>query len=223
MKNNNDDKITTGMFTLILSVAEQSVRHGLDFGKPMQLAGPGASGRRVTVDTSLYGGYSSALRRKGASFITVTHTEQLRGCIGTLIPYRPLAIDVVANAYAAAFNDPRFPPLQTSEWSKLALSVSVLSRAVELPVNNEANLLARLKPGIDGLILTEGNHRVTFLPQVWEHLSEPADFLSQLKCKAGLDEDYWSDSLRFFRYTTQSYGRLVDSPHVYESAVEKDS
>ena len=176
------------MFTLILSVAEQSVQHGLDYGVPTAM-----------VDTSLY---SPLLRKKnGASFITVTHIDKLHGCIGSLVPYRPLVIDVSDNAYAAAFTDPQFPPLRTSEWSKLAISVSVLSRAKPFEVRDEADLLVRLNPGVDGLILHHQDNRVTFLPQVWEHLPNPADFLSHLKRKAGLAEDYWSDELRFFRYT----------------------
>ena len=186
------DELDAGDRERLLSVAEQSVRHGLDYGAA------------VGVDTSLY---SARLQDTGASFITVTRAGRLRGCIGSLAAHRPLVADVAANAYASAFTDPRFPALQASEWPELAISVSVLSPAVAFPVTDEADLLARLKPGIDGLILHEDKRRATFLPQVWDQLPSPPDFLSHLKRKAGLAEDHWSDRLRFFRYTTQSFGR----------------
>jgi len=147
--------------------------------------------------------YPEQLTEPGASFVTLNKTGQLRGCIGTLEAHQPLVIDVAHNAYAAAFRDPRFPALQQSELELLEFHLSILSKPESLPVESEAELLSRVRPHVDGLILEEGYRRGTFLPAVWESLPDPVEFIMQLKRKAGLPTDYWSDTIRISRYTAE--------------------
>ena len=131
------------------------------------------------------------LQEEGASFVTLTIREQLRGCIGSLVAHRPLAIDVQQNALAAAFNDPRFPPLSETELSSLHIEISILSKPQPLAFENSEDLLKKLRPEIDGVVLEQGFHRATFLPQVWEQLSTTEEFLSHLCYKAGLPANAW--------------------------------
>lgn len=145
------------------------------------------------------------LMEKRATFVTLTIKKRLRGCIGMLEACRPLAEDVAANACAAAFEDPRFPPLTKKEFGQLGIHISVLSPSEEIKFSSEADLLRQIRPGIDGLILQDGVHRGTFLPSVWSELPEKELFLAHLKLKAGLPADYWSDILRVFRYTTEYF------------------
>lgn len=145
------------------------------------------------------------LHQPGASFVTLTQQGALRGCIGSLEAWRPLAEDVRANALAAAFRDPRFPPLTADEVPHTRIEVSLLTPAEALPFRNEADALAQLRPHIDGIILSAGQHRATFLPQVWEQLPEPAVFLAQLKRKAGLAADYWGPDLMLQRYAVRKW------------------
>jgi len=116
---------------------------------------------------------------------------------------RPLVEDVAENAVAAAFHDPRFPPLSRDEFDDLKISISVLSPPEEMSFSSEADLLSQIRPGIDGLILQEGFQKGTFLPSVWEELPETEMFFEHLKLKAGLPAGYWSDTLRVFRYTAE--------------------
>ncbi len=150
-----------------------------------------------------------ALREPGASFVTLTRFGELRGCIGTLEVYQALAKDVAEHAYAAAFSDPRFPPLSSDEFTDLELEISILGPAEALDFRDEADLLRQLRPGVDGLILQIGEHRGTFLPSVWHSLKTPGEFLAHLKQKAGLPADYWSDALKVWRYTTCSFGEAA--------------
>jgi AmmeMemoRadiSam system protein A len=147
---------------------------------------------------------SLALLDPGASFVTLKMDNRLRGCIGSLEARRPLLADVHENAFAAAFRDPRFPALNQSEYERLDFHISVLSAARPMSFESEADLLAQLRPQIDGLIIEEGYRRGTFLPSVWESLPEPGQFLAQLKLKAGLPANYWSEQLRVSRYTCES-------------------
>jgi AmmeMemoRadiSam system protein A len=120
-----------------------------------------------------------------------------------------LAADVSYNAWAAAFRDPRFPPLQSGELVALTIRISVLGEREEMRFDSEQALIKQLRPGMDGLILQEHTHKGTFLPSVWDSLPEPADFLMHLKLKAGLPARYWSDSMQAWRYTTETFGASV--------------
>jgi len=150
-------------------------------------------------------GDQEALQAWGASFVTLTCNGQLHGCIGTTHPWRSLKEDVQANAVAAALKDTRFPPLQALEWPQTRVEVSVLSPLEPIEFDNEAQALAQLRPGVDGLVLASGYHRATFLPQVWEQLPDPALFVAQLKRKAGLRANFWSADLRLQRFTVTKW------------------
>lgn len=146
-----------------------------------------------------------ALRRLGACFVTLECDHALRGCIGSLVAERSLADDVARNAYASAFEDPRFAPLAHGEFGRLEISLSVLSAPEPLTVQSEKDLVDQLQPGVDGVVLTEGGCRGTFLPSVWASLPEPREFVQHLKRKAGFEPDYWSATIRFERYVTESW------------------
>jgi hypothetical protein len=141
------------------------------------------------------------LKSSGATFITLMLASRLRGCVGTLRAHRALVEDVKANAVAAAFRDPRFPPLEAGEFSGVALEVSVLSALEPMSFTDEADALRQLRPGVHGVIFEYGHHTGTFLPQVWEDFKEPTDFLAHLKYKAGLPPDFWDREVRLSRYT----------------------
>ncbi|MGB9428745.1 MAG: AmmeMemoRadiSam system protein A [Gammaproteobacteria bacterium] len=145
------------------------------------------------------------LRERHASFVTLKRHHALRGCIGTLQAWRPLLDDVIHNARAAAFQDPRFPPLVAAELENLGIEISVLSTAELIRAGNRAALLRSLRPGADGLIVRDGTRQATFLPAVWESLPEPDQFCDQLMRKAGLGTAHWSSALKFFRYHTCSF------------------
>ena len=141
----------------------------------------------------------------GASFVTLTRQGELRGCIGSLEAHRPLGLDVRENALAAAFRDPRFMPLSRTEFDEIRVEVSVLSSHEPLVVASEKDALDALRPGIDGVVFKYGNSRSTFLPQVWEQLPEPAEFMAHLKRKAGLPMDFWAEEVRLSRYTVSKW------------------
>ena len=140
-----------------------------------------------------------------ATFVTLNKFGELRGCIGHLEAIQPLIADVAENAFNAAFRDPRFQPVTASEFGDLEVHISVLSPPEPMVFTSEADLLRQIRPGIDGLILEDGAYRGTFLPSVWEQLPDPAQFLAHLKMKAGLPPNYWSDTLKVSRYTTESF------------------
>jgi AmmeMemoRadiSam system protein A len=141
-----------------------------------------------------------------SSFVTLRRDEELRGCCGTLDAPRPLAEDVWRNAWAAAFNDYRFSPLTAAEWPHMNVHLSLLTVPEPLDVATEEQLLALLRPSIDGLILESDAGRATFLPAVWEQIPDPVQFVRQLKMKAGWPATYWSSSVRCWRYGTESFG-----------------
>jgi AmmeMemoRadiSam system protein A len=183
--------LTETLQNQLLALARQSIAHGLQTGRPLPIN---------------LADYPAELRQNRATFVTLERRGQLRGCIGMLEAVRPLAEDVAENAFAAAFRDRRFPPLAAEELADLDLHISVLSPAVAMQFNSEADLIAQLRPGIDGIILQEGSRRGTFLPSVWEDLSNPKQFLQHLKQKAGLPAAYWSDTIQAYRYTTEMFG-----------------
>ncbi len=145
------------------------------------------------------------LSQPRATFVTLTQNGQLRGCIGSLEAHRPLARDVAENAIAAAFHDPRFPPLKSEELERTRVEVSLLEPSEPIDFVDEADAIAQLRPGVDGVILTHGHRRATFLPQVWEALPDPGKFLEQLKLKAGLSADFWDERISLARYVVQKW------------------
>ena len=175
----------------MLDLAWQSIREGLARGRPAPPELEDFAGR---------------LREPGAAFVTLHRFGELRGCIGHLEAVQPLVLDVAENAFAAAFRDPRFPPLQAWELEGLDLQISVLTAPEPLVFEDETDLVHQLRPGLDGLILEDKGRRGTFLPAVWEGLPEPERFLAELKRKAGLPTTYWSPSLRVSRYRTETFG-----------------
>ena len=145
------------------------------------------------------------LDEPGACFVTLTRQGELRGCIGTLEAHRPLGVDVRENAVAAAFRDPRFTPLTLVEFDDIRVEVSLLSPTEVLVVASEEHALASLRPGVDGVVFEYRHYRSTFLPQVWEQLPEPAEFMAYLKRKAGLSMDFWAEDVRLSRYTVSKW------------------
>lgn len=142
------------------------------------------------------------LAEPGACFVSLhlKHDDSLRGCIGSLEAHRPLHQDVVHNARAAAHHDPRFAPLRHDELALTRVEVTLLSPVEPLEVHSEAEALAALRPGVDGLILQWGGRRGVFIPQVWEQLPGPAEFLAALRRKAGLAGG-WQTGTRLSRFT----------------------
>lgn len=169
----------------LLRIARSSISHGLVNHRPV-----------VVERDDLAGVLGEPL----GTFVTLRHQQMLRGCVGSLEPVRPLGSAVAVAAYNAAFRDARFPPLREDELHGIDIEVSVLSPLEPMTVNDEGDLLAQIRPGMDGLVIEDAGRRATFLPKVWEQLAEPVDFLRALKLKAGLPEDYWSDSVRCHRY-----------------------
>jgi len=145
------------------------------------------------------------LQQLGACFVTLTQQGALRGCIGSLQAYRTLESDVRANALAAAFRDPRFLPLSPTELEHTRLEVSLLSAMEPLTFSSETDALAQLRPGVDGVVFEYGANRSTFLPQVWEQLPRPEEFMAHLKRKAGLDAHFWQPEVCLSRYTVAKW------------------
>ena len=161
--------------------------------------------RRGRAPTVSHADLSTPLHSMAATFVTLAREGQLRGCIGSLTAHRSLAEDVAANAIKAGFEDPRFPPLTAEDLRGAEIELAILSRPAPIAFRDEAELVAQLRPGRDGLILREGARHATFLPKVWDALPEPADFLAALKDKAGLPRDHWSGEVKAWRYATESF------------------
>jgi AmmeMemoRadiSam system protein A len=145
------------------------------------------------------------LQDSGACFVTLTQQGELRGCIGTLEAHRSLLQDVKANAFAAAFRDPRFSPLAATELEKTEVEISLLSAMTPLQFTGERNALTQLKPGVHGVVFEYGRHRSTFLPQVWEQLPNVVEFMAHLKYKAGLPPEFWADEVKLSWYTVSKW------------------
>jgi AmmeMemoRadiSam system protein A len=181
------ERPASGAGTSLRDVAREAVERGV------------REGREPVLEAA---DYEPSLRRPGASFVTLRRGGELRGCTGSLEASLPLVADVARNAWRSANRDPRFPPLAAGELVDLEIAVSVLSALEPLPAGSEAELLVKLRAGVDGLVLHEGSHVATFLPSVWESLPEPRAFLDALRHKARLPHGHWSSSLRFARFTT---------------------
>ncbi|MFK5913052.1 MAG: AmmeMemoRadiSam system protein B [Woeseiaceae bacterium] len=175
---------------ICLQIAYESIKHGLQKSSAVQ------------VVTS---GYSSDLQQILASFVTLHKNGELRGCIGSLEAHQPLINDIAEHAYAAAFQDPRFPSLQDNEYEQLEVEISVLGKPEPMTFESEEDLLQQIQPNIDGLILEYGDNRGTFLPSVWEQLPDKKEFLSHLKMKANLPIHWWDNAAKISRYETFSF------------------
>ena len=149
---------------------------------------------------------TSNLREQGATFVTLTINGQLRGCIGALEAYQPLADDVREHAVAAALEDPRFPPLSENELSRIQVEVSRLTRPVALEYKDADDLLSKLRPNVDGILIKDGSRRATFLPQVWEKIPNPSEFMDNLCYKMGAAHHHWRDKhLDVFTYQVEEF------------------
>lgn len=174
----------------LIDLAWRAIRHGLEHGRAL-----GVADER----------YPARLQVTQASFVTLEQGRELRGCIGSIEAHRPLVSDVAANAYGAAFCDPRFAPLRAAELADLHIRISILRPSSPIPFSSEPDLIMQLRPGIDGLILQQGPNRATFLPSVWGSLPDPAEFLRELKHKAGIAAACAEHAVSAWRYTVDSF------------------
>jgi AmmeMemoRadiSam system protein A len=179
----------------------------LSAGERTELVAVGRAALLAAVGDATYSPppLAGRLAAPGASFVTLRRADGgLRGCIGSLEPRRPLAVDVAWNARAAAREDQRFAPVVAAELAGLSFEIALLSPLAPLAARSRRELLAALRPGVDGLLVDDGARRATFLPSVWEELPEPELFLAQLERKAGLAPGGFSRPLRAWRYATAS-------------------
>ena len=187
----NIDQLTEKEGTYLLSVARTTIDQKLLQHEP-------------GVESVSY--ESSRFSEKRGTFVTLTIDDCLRGCIGNIIPQESLIDGVKANAINAAFRDPRFRPLSEREWEKVKIEVSILTDPKPLDYSDKEDLLQKLRPGTDGVILKKSHNQATFLPQVWEQLPGIEDFLTHLCLKAGLDGDEWEKGkLEVLTYQVQAF------------------
>lgn len=184
------DTISPGHGRELIDLAWRAIRHGVEHQRALRVA-----------DEC----YPPRLQVLQASFVTLEHGQQLRGCIGSIEAHRPLVSDVAANAHAAAFCDPRFEPLRAVELAALHIRISILGPSSPICFTSEADLITQLRPGIDGVILQQGLLRATFLPSVWGSLPDPAEFLHELKHKAGITGLFADNAVNAWRYTVDSF------------------
>ncbi|MGQ0594908.1 MAG: AmmeMemoRadiSam system protein A [Gammaproteobacteria bacterium] len=174
----------------LADIAWASIRHGLTHHRALDLAGQA---------------FPPRLLAHRSAFVTLHRGDTLRGCVGSIETYRPLVEDVAANAYAAAFEDPRFEAVRGEELPDLAVHIAVLSATTVIAFASEQDLCDQIRPGVDGIVIEQGERRATFLPAVWDTLPNPAAFLRELRRKAGIPPaDGWLD-LRVWRYTVESF------------------
>ncbi|NQU68780.1 MAG: AmmeMemoRadiSam system protein A [Candidatus Marinimicrobia bacterium] len=148
----------------------------------------------------------SNLKLHAATFVTLEMNNELRGCVGKLEPDQSILDDVIGNAKSAAMKDSRFNPVSALEVDEITIKISVLSSPQDMRVDSEAQLIKELVPYRDGLVISEGYRKSTFLPSVWENLSDPVEFIQHLKEKAGFSKHYWSKRLRIQKYFTVEFG-----------------
>ncbi|WP_456485952.1 AmmeMemoRadiSam system protein A [Hydrogenimonas sp.] len=176
---------------LLLKIARQSIAS--------------AFGLAPEVDKGSLVAQYPELGEQKATFVTLTIDGQLRGCIGSIIPHRPLIDDLVANARAAAFEDPRFSPLTAEEFEKVDIEVSLLTVPQPLEYSDIEDLRRKIRPGVDGVILQLDGHQATFLPQVWEELSDFDLFFAHLCLKAGLPQNCLEYHPQIFIYQVEKF------------------
>ncbi len=175
----------------LLDFARQSIESGLAGGTALELDSENLAG---------------SLSIQLGVFVTLTRFGALRGCMGSPEASDPVALSVAACAFKAAFHDPRFPRLDDGEMEHTRIEISVLSELEPLAVTDRADLLNRLRPREDGLLLEDGSYCSIFLPRMWDTISDPEEFLGHLLSKAGLPGDHWSETIRFKRYRALSFG-----------------
>lgn len=175
----------------LLVLAKRSIEHALK------------TGRALDLDLSAE---PAALTARGACFVTLNKAGRLRGCIGSPEAWRPLAQDVAENAYRSAFHDPRFAQLNADETDSLDIHISVLSPSQPFAFSDEAEMLSKLAPGTDGLIIEDLGRRALFLPSVWQQLPTAREFLTHLKAKAGLTPQHWSPTFKAWRFIAAEVG-----------------
>jgi AmmeMemoRadiSam system protein A len=180
--------------TWLLNLARKTIEYACETGEML-----------TTEQLSFAERLDAQLDEEGCCFVTLHKDGQLRGCIGSLVCYQTLARDVIVRAYGAALQDPRFTPVQEEEVDQLNIEISVLTPAELIPCDSEHDLLSQLVPFEDGLILEDDFHKAIFLPSVWQQLTQKKDFLAHLKVKAGMAKDYWSGSMKAYRYSTISF------------------
>jgi len=157
----------------------------------------------------------ATLRQPGATFVTLTLRGELRGCVGTLEAYQSLAEDVCEHALAAATQDYRFPPVSPHEVPELEIEISRLTPPQPMEYKDGMELMERLRPHIDGVILLDGIRRATFLPQVWEKLPDPAEFLEHLCMKMGASADLWRyKKMKVFTYQVEEFKEEISGPGI---------
>ena len=174
----------------LLDVAQASVSTGVDTGRPSE----------ININD-----YPEIMQENASSFVTLHHNGMLRGCIGNLQASRPMVDDINHNAFAAAFRDHRFSPVTAIELPDLSYHISLLSPTEPMSFTSRSDLLQQLRPGIDGIVITSEGRRATFLPAVWENLSNPETFIEHLMNKAGVPADHWSDDIKIDRYTVEEF------------------
>jgi len=189
---------TTEEQKFLLKLARQSIEHAFNNGGKLQLS-----------DADIP---SEKLKEKRAAFVTLTQEGNLRGCIGSLEPELPLYQEIIARAFSAAFQDPRFLPLNPEELPKTKISISVLTVPKPLEFQDYQELLNKLTPEKDGVILKKGLRSATYLPKVWEELPNKEQFLPSLCQKAGLESDAWKGNIEVLTYQTIDFSEIVFSP-----------
>ncbi len=186
-----DNPLTDGEKQTLLRLAREAIEQGV---KKKKL--------RLLDRDSL----APILRENGASFVTLTINDMLRGCIGALEAYQALAEDVREHAIAAALQDPRFPAVEENELSRIKIEVSRLTTPYLLEYSSGDDLLKKLRPHVDGVILKDDHHRATFLPQVWEKIPGPSEFLNALCQKMGVRQNLWRDTkLQVYVYQVEEF------------------
>ena len=185
----NIDKWTLADKQTLLQLAREAIRSPLEDGK------------NFNTDLNLF---PERLKKERATFVTLDMAGKLRGCIGSLQAHRPLVLDVTKNAQAAAFQDPRFSGLSHEEYQQIDIHISILSQPRRLAASSIEDLVGKLRPGVDGLIIKEGSRQATYLPSVWQQIRDPRQFITELRAKAGLDSQGWQNT-EVFTYTTEEF------------------
>ncbi|MBE6444285.1 MAG: AmmeMemoRadiSam system protein B [Alphaproteobacteria bacterium] len=146
--------------------------------------------------------FNNVLFDKGASFVTLEKKGKLRGCIGSVVANKAIAVDLANNTYAAALNDSRFTPVTPDELKDISFTIALLTNFEEIQFDSVEDLLSKIKVDVDGLLIQDGERQGLFLPAVWKQIPDKQEFLTELKIKAGLSPSYWSDRVKMFRFRT---------------------